>query len=224
VTAVLGVVAALEMERRWIVAPEPLVETSGVGAERAGSAARRLLNRGAGALVSWGIAGGLDPKIGPGTVVLPKTVIGADGSRHEVDPGWHGRLLAKIRDRVDVSTSDLLHAARPIVTAEEKFELHRRSGAGAVDMESAAVAAIAGHAGNPFIAVRAVVDAATTSVPVAALKMFDEGGRLKRRSLLRLVLRPLAWPVLVALARANAAAGRSMRRVWSAAGPDLGLS
>jgi hopanoid-associated phosphorylase len=224
VTAVLGVVAALEMERRWIGAPEPLVETSGVGAEKAGAAARMLLDRGAIALVSWGVAGGLDPTIDPGTVVLPDAVIGTDGSRHKVDLGWQGRLLAKIKDQVDVSTSKLLDVARPITTAEEKCALYRRTGAGAVDMESAAVAAIANGAGVSFIAVRAVVDAATTSLPDAALMMFDERGQLKRSSLIRLALRPLEWPGLIALARANAAAGRSMRRVGSAAGPDLGWS
>ena len=223
-TAVLGVVAALEMERRWIVAPEPLSETSGVGADSAGAAAHRLVERGATALVSWGMAGGLDPSLAAGTVLLPKALIGSDGSRIRVDLEWHGRVLAKIKDRVGVSTSVLLDVARPISTVHEKRELHSRTGAGAVDMESAAVASVSNHAGIPFVAVRVVVDAAATALPEGALGMFDEGGRLKRSSLVRIVLRPLEWPGMIALARASAAAGRSMREVWSAAGPDLGLS
>lgn len=220
----LGVVVALEMERRWISAPEPLIETSGVGAERAEAAARRLLDRGATALVSWGSAGGLDPKISPGTVVLPRAVIDTAGSRSEVDLEWRDRLRAKIGDRVEVSTSELLDVARPITSAEEKRELHRRTGAGAVDMESAAISAVANQSGISFIAVRVVVDGAAVPIPKAALGMFDEGGRLKKSSLIRFVLHPLGWPGLIALARANASAGRSMRRLWSAAGPDLGLS
>jgi adenosylhomocysteine nucleosidase len=224
VTEKFGVVAALEMERRWIGVPEPLVETSGIGAKNARAAACRLLDRGATALVSWGAAGGLDPMIGPGTVVLAGVVIGADGSRSEVDLGWRDRLLAKISDSVDVTTAELLDADRPIATAEEKRELHNSTGAGAVDMESAAVASVSKQSGIPFLAVRVVVDTATTALPAAALTMFDEGGQLKRRSLVRLVLRPFELPALVALARANAAAGRSMRGVWSASRPDLGLS
>jgi len=224
VIEVLGVVAALEMERRWIGLPEPLVETSGVGAEKAAAAARRMLDRGATALVSWGVAGGLDPKIGPGTVLLPDAVIGTDGSRLVVDLEWRGRLLAKVKGRVDVSTSDLLDVARLIATAKEKCKLRRRTGAAAADMESAAVAAIANQTGISFIAVRVVVDAAADSVPKSALMLFDEEGRLKRSSLTRLVLRPFEWPGLVVLARASTAAGRSMRTVWSAARPDLGLS
>lgn len=219
-----GVVAALEMERRWIGVPEPLVETSGIGAEGAKAAARRLLDRGATALVSWGSAGGLDPKIRSGTVVLPHAVIDTAGSRSSVDLEWRDRLLAKIANRVEVSTSELLDVARPITSAEEKRELHHRTGAGAVDMESAAVAAVAKQSGISFIAVRAVVDAATVAIPKAAPEMFDEWGRLKKSSLIRFVLHPLGWPGLIALARANASAGRSMRRMWSAGEPDLGLS
>jgi nucleoside phosphorylase len=224
VTETLGVVVALEMERRWISAPEPLIETSGVGAERAEAAARRLLDRGATALVSWGTAGGLDPKICPGTIVLPQAVIDTAGSRSEVDLEWRDRLVTRIGDRVDVSTSELLSVVRPITSAEEKRELHRRTAAGAVDMESAAVASVSKRAGIRFIAVRVVVDAAAVSIPKAALGMFDEGGRLKKSSLIRFVLHPLWWPGLIVLAHANAAAGRSMRSLWSAAGPDLGLS
>ncbi len=217
-------VAALEMERRWIGAPQPLIETSGVGAERAGAAACRLLDRGATALASWGVAGGLDPETGPGTVVLPETVITADGSRFAADLEWRGRLLSKIVDRVDISTADLLEVDQPIATAEEKSALHRRAGAGAVDMESAAIAAVSKQAAIPFLAVRVVVDAATRSIPEVALTIFNEGGRLQRSSLIRLVLNPIGWPGLIALARARGSAGRSMRHLWSVAGPDLGLS
>ena len=137
---------------------------------------------------------------------------------------WRDRLVIRIGDRVDVSTSALLSVVRPITSAEEKRELHRRTAAGAVDMESAAIAAVAIQSGISFLAVRVVVDAAAVSIPKAALGMFDEGGRLKKSSLIRFVLHPLGWPGLIVLARANAAAGRSMRSLWSAAGPDLGLS
>ena len=90
-TAVLGIVAALEMEGRWILASEPLVEVSGGGEERARAAAHSLLERGASALVSWGVAGGLDPELEPGSVVLPDAVVHTDGSSQEA-PGLCGHL------------------------------------------------------------------------------------------------------------------------------------
>ena len=223
-TAVLGIVAALEMERRWIGAPEPLVELSGVGDARAENAAHRLVDRGATALVSWGVAGGLDPNLEPGTVVLPDAVVHPDGSSQEVDLAWRDRLLERVSGRVVISTLSLYHASSALTLPDEKRAVYERFGAGAVDMESAAVAAIAAEMGIPFIVVRVVVDAAGVRLPEVALTMCDEGGRLKKSAVLGLIFQPGEWRGMLSLGRANAAAGRSMRKLWSAAGPDLALS
>jgi hypothetical protein len=219
-----GIVAALRMERRWIEDPETPVEVSGVGFRRAESAARRLLDRGATALVSWGVAGGLDPDLRVGTVVLPDAVVEPDGSYRKTDLEWRDRLLARVGGRVVTATSPLFHAVKVITEPADKLEIYRRTGAGAADMESAAVAAVAAEIGAPWIAVRVVVDAADVRLPDFALSLCEEGGRLKSSVFLWLVLRPGKWPGLFALARANAAAARSMRRVWSIAGPDLAHS
>lgn len=223
-TAVLGIVAALEMERRWTGIPEPLIEVSGAGEERAEAAARRLLDRGATALVSWGVAGGLDPDLKPGTVILPDTVIRPDGSGLGADLEWRDRLLARVRGRVETSTMQLFHTVSVIASVNEKCVLRERFGAVAVDMESGAVAAVAEETGIPFIAVRVVIDAADVQLPKAALTMCDERGRLKTSSLFRFVLRPGEWGTLIDLARANAAAARAMRSVWTCGAPDLALS
>jgi hopanoid-associated phosphorylase len=224
VTPVLGIVAALEMEGRWIRASESLVEVSGGGEKRARAAAHRLLERGATSLVSWGVAGGLDPDLEPGTVVLPDVVVDTDGSSYPVDVAWRDRLLMRLRSRVVTCTSPLVHATQPITAPAEKIELHRRTRAAAVDMESAAVAAVANEVGIPFLVVRVVVDAAGVRLPEVALTMCDEGGRLKKSAVWRLVFQPGEWRGMLRLGRANTAAGRSMREVWSAAGPDLALS
>lgn len=223
-TVVLGVVAALETERRWIPAAEALIELSGIGNQRAEKAARRLLERGATALISWGVAGGLDPDLRPGTVLFPDEIIGPDGSILAVDLGWRDRLLARAPDRVFTSTLPLLGTVQPITSPDEKRAAHRRTGAGAVDMESAAVSAVSNAAGIPFIAVRVVVDAADVCLPEAALTMCDEEGRLRRSSLFRVLVRPGDWGAMIGLARANAAAGRAMRSLWLAGEPDLALS
>ena len=222
-TPVLGIVAALEMEGRWVLAPECLVEVCGVGEERARAAAHRLLKRGAVALVSWGAAGGLDPGLKPGAIVLPD-VVDTDGSSHPVDVAWRDRLLMKIQGRVVTSTSPLVHATRPVTAPAEKMKLHRQTGAAAVDMESAAVVAVANEMGIPCLVVRVVVDADDVRLPEVSLTMCDEGGRLKRSAVMRLIFQPAEWPGMLRLGRANAAAGRSMRELWSAAGPDLALS
>lgn len=220
----LGVVAALEMERRWIRNPGPLVELSGIGDKRADHAARRLVERGATALVSWGVAGGLDPDLDPGTVILPDAVIGADGSNHEVDLAWRNRLLERVRGRVVTSTLPLYHARSMITTVEEKNKISERFGAGAADMESAAVARVAMANRMPWIAVRVVIDAADQSLPAAILTATGDDGRLRVGSVVGFIFRPRLWRPLIALGRAGSAAGRSMRRLWVATRPDLALS
>jgi adenosylhomocysteine nucleosidase len=212
------------MERRWIGVPEPLVELSGVGDRRAENAAGRLVERGATALVSWGVAGGLDRDLNPGTVILPDTVIGADGSSHGVDLEWRDRLLERVRGRVVTSTSPLYHATSVITTADEKRSIYERFGAGAAEMESAAVARVAFANHMPWIAVRVVIDASDQDLPAAILTATGADGRLRMGSVVGLILRPRLWNPLIALGRAGATAGRSMRRLWAVAQPDLALS
>ena len=223
-TSVLGIVTALEMERRWIRTPGPLVELSGIGDTRAEHAANQMVERGATALVSWGVAGGLDPVLNLGTVILPDTVIDADGSSHGVDLKWRDRLLERVRGRVVTSTSPLYHATSVITTADAKRSLYERFGAGAADMESAAVARVALANHLPWIAVRVVIDAAGQDLPAAILTATGNDGRLRVRSVGGLILGPRHLQPLIALARAGSAAGRSMRRLWAVAQPDLALS
>jgi adenosylhomocysteine nucleosidase len=224
--ATIGIVTALEMERRWIGSTNDtaFVEVGGMGRARAKAAATRLLDRGVKALVSWGIAGGLDGALEPGTVVVPEVVVGADGTCLHADAGWRDRLLSRISDGVQISVEPILHVDEVITSPDQKRELHERRHAAAVDMESYGVATVAQDAGVPWIVIRAVGDAADHEVPRVVTNVSDSRGRLRIVAVLGLVFRPRLWPALVTLGRANAAAGRSMRRVWRAAGPDLALN
>jgi hypothetical protein len=111
-----------------------------------------------------------------------------------------------------------------ITTVDEKRTIHERFGAGAADMESAAVARVAVENDIPWIAVRVVVDAADQELPAAILTATGDDGRLRAGSVVGLILRPQLWRPLIALGRASAAAGQSMRRLWAMAQPDLALS
>ena len=218
----IGIVTALEMERGWI-GSAVMFEVSGMGRARAEAATTRLLDRGATAVVSWGIAGGLDPDLEPGTVVIPEFVVDADEGPRYADAGWRNRLLVRIEKLVPISGDPMFHADDVVTSPARKNELHERWDAAAVDMESAGIARVAQGAGVPWIIIRVVGDVADQALPKAVTELSDENGRLRAGAVAGLVLRPRLWPTLLALGRANAAAGRSMRRVWEAAGPDLAL-
>lgn len=225
----LGIVTALPMERAWLgVIDErqgPVVEVSGAGSRRAREAAQRLLERGVTALASWGVAAGLRREVGAGTVVLPRRVIASDEEGYDVDAGWHRGLLDRLEDRVEVSTGALVRSPHLLETAAAKVELGRRSGALAADMESATVGAVAATGGVPFLAVRVVLDGATSPLPRSVALALDSAGRVRPGGLWPSVLaHPEEWGMLLDLARSWRAARRAMLEVWRVAKPDLALS
>ena len=172
-----GVVAALAAEARVLGPAQPrgqglavladgnLLAVSGMGSRAARSAAERLIDAGATSLVSWGLAGGLDPELEAGAVCLPREVIAADGSRSA-----HRAILAGVPVMLlslpvaPASPHDaLLTAEHALETTADKGAARRATGACAVDMESSAVAQVADAHGVPFIAVRVIVDTAGDS-------------------------------------------------------------
>jgi adenosylhomocysteine nucleosidase len=174
-----------------------LVHLCGVGRKRAARAAQSLLNRGATALLSWGTAGGLVPGLAPGSLVLPKTVMGSDLSLFQVDPSWHERLRNRLEGRIGLRSGTLIESPTVLMTPEEKRALASRTGAVAVDMESAAVAFTAEEAGLPFVAIRVVSDTLDQTLPSSVLSAYDKSGHLKMWRLLKgLVQHPeelLGW-------------------------------
>lgn len=220
----VGYVAALEMESRWLGdADGHEVVVAGMGRDRAAAAAHRLVARGVVGLVSWGIAGGLDPELEAGTVVLADGVVVEGGSTLTTDRGWLARLEAELDGRVPSVAGMLFHSDEILSSVQQKRTVRDRWNAVAVDMETAAIAGVASEAGLPWIAVRAVTDTASMSLPSQVADGGGEDGRLRLTAIAGLILRPWIWPDLVRLARASRAAARTMRRVRSTAGPDLAL-
>ncbi len=71
-----------------------VVRCGGVGPEAARAAARDLLDGGATALASFGLAGGLKPDYWPGLAVVASEVVTPEGRGYAIDRAWHSRLLA----------------------------------------------------------------------------------------------------------------------------------
>jgi adenosylhomocysteine nucleosidase len=221
----LGVVAALEAEARTLgvavrrhdglasLGGGALLAVSGMGGHLAAPAARRLVDAGASALMSFGLAGGLDPTLDAGTVVLPSEVISRDGARFPTSAEWHRQLSLAVAEMTPVASGTLLTSVQPIDTAELKAAAFRESGAVAVDMESVSVAEVAAAHNLPFMAVRVIVDGAADVLPQAVLAA-SRGGHL---SVLRLVCGLAAAPRdivgVIRLARRYRAATRSLSAV-----------
>jgi len=222
-----GVVAALAAEARAlspaarsgahpILANGTLVTVSGIGCAAAGRAARDLIGAGATALVSWGMAGALDPKLAAGTVCLPDEVIASDGTRYSTARHWREPLAALVAAKRPVAGGKLLTSVQAIDTVTAKDAAYRATGAAAVDMESAAVAQAAAAHGLPFIAIRVIVDTAGDALPRAVVAASCAGQVQIWRLIVGLLISPADIAPLVRLARRYRVAIRSLEAVAGA--------
>jgi adenosylhomocysteine nucleosidase len=192
----------------------PIVFCSGGSAERARDGARQLAGDGVAGLVSFGIAGGLDPHLRPGTILLPHFVLAENGTRFETAREWRERVSAEAGKNLSIAAGTIAGRDRPVLGAQEKRALFEKTGAAAVDMESHAVAEVAREAGLPFLAVRAIADPAARSVPPWALAGIGPEGQTRPLAVLaEIAFRPWEWPALFHLARDTAAAMAGLRRV-----------
>lgn len=179
--AVIGVICALRSEARCLgrtfaadaslerLADGTLVAVTGMGAARATAGAQALRAAGAQALLSFGMAGGLDPQLRAGDVVLPVEVVTPQGAAYATSAPWRLQLYEAARHAGGVSCGRLVTSDAPVLARSAKAALFRDCGAVAVDMESAAVARVASDGALPFMALRAVIDAAGASVPQLVL-------------------------------------------------------
>jgi adenosylhomocysteine nucleosidase len=176
--------------------------------------ARSLIEAGATALASWGMAGGLDPTLSAGAILLPTEVVGPDGRIVNTEPGWRNRLSAAVAAHAPVRSGRLLTTPRAIGSVADKAELFKTTGAVAVDMESAAIGAVAEQHQLPFMAVRVVVDSAADVLPRAVTAAADNEGHLQIWRLIgALALAPNELAPLIRLARRYRAANRSLAAI-----------
>jgi adenosylhomocysteine nucleosidase len=164
-------------------------------------AAERLLREGARSLISFGLAGGLDPALTPGDLITADTVL-SGGRLLPCDAALTWSLGARRVPRV-------LAGDAIVATARDKARLFAESGAAAVDLESGAVAELATEAGVAFAVLRAICDGADRNLPRAAVEGLDAAGRIAPLKLIAALLRdPGQISGLIALGR-DAARARS---------------
>jgi hopanoid-associated phosphorylase len=225
----VGVVAALGAEARALGRARPhraasasfgnlaflsdgsLVAVSGMGGAAASAAARALLDSGVSALMTFGLAGGLDPSLACGSILMPEQIL-SGAERFATTSAWRERLILRL-DAQRVSRGALLSVPAPVAQATDKARLFRDTGALGLDMESAAVAALAAREGLPFICIRVVVDTAADSLP-ACVVAASEAGRVRSAALLAGLLRsPAQIGALILLARRYRRAIAALRAI-----------
>jgi adenosylhomocysteine nucleosidase len=146
-------------------------------------------------LISTGLCGALDPALVCGDIFI------ATGPGHNLPT----RMTKPYR------TGTLISQDRVATTPLEKAAL-RATGAGAVEMEAAAVAAKAQEYNIPFYCIRVVGDTANEALPLDFNQMRDAEGRFSRWKIIGAALRdPLRiFPELITLQRTSKSAALAL--------------
>jgi adenosylhomocysteine nucleosidase len=165
-----------------------------------------LIAQGATALVSFGLAGGLDPMLRPGTVIVPSGVM-SDGATLATDPSLaacFGGLTGHM----------ILAGATVVAETAAKRRLFATTHAHAIDLESGPVARIAQTYELPFVVVRAICDPVERDLPPAALVALDPDGEIGLLPVMRSLMRQPSQIIgLLTVARDAALARRALARV-----------
>ena len=128
-------------------------------------------------LISSGFAGGADPSLGVGDLLLAENFSDA-------------QLLADAQELLTTRVGRLLSTDRVIETANDRLQLAQEHGAAAVDMETEWIARACAVRKVPMLSLRAISDTAAAPFPAPPAVLFDlERQRTSARKLATYLLR-----------------------------------
>lgn len=170
-------------------------------------------------VVSFGIAGGLDPRLATASLVIGRMVQSGD-ERFQVDSAWSDRLAAAL----PWATAGVIAGVdAPVVTVTEKARLHEQ-GACAVDMESHIAARLAAQHALPFAVLRVISDPAQRTLPPAALVGMRADGSTDAGAVIAALLKaPAQLPALIQTAHDAGAAFSALKRCRAALDDAFGF-
>ncbi|MGY2918149.1 adenosylhomocysteine nucleosidase [Bradyrhizobium sp. USDA 3262] len=140
-------------------------------------------------VISFGVAGGLDPSLKSGDVVVATEVMSGD-TRFLAASALNEEMIASAAlKRRRIVRGGLAGVEEVIAAKACKAALRSMTGAAAVDMESHIAAAYAAKAGIPFAALRVISDPAHRALPELAKSAVKPNGDIDLRKVLRGIAR-----------------------------------
>ena len=219
----LTILTALAAERKILANPpvaDITIHQCGMGCESAYKQAPRLP---AGTILgNIGVSGGMAPGLGPGTIILVDGICNQCfrpaclKASYQPDVALVDMLEAVLREQgIDYRRGTVLCVDEPLLTPADKAKAHDRTGALAVDMESAGVAEAALRMGLTFFCLRVVCDPAQRGVARELLQGVDDRGNSRPFHLLATVCgHPRLFSGVLRMAGDFSRAATGMRRAW----------
>ena len=188
----LGLERDGDLSRGTLAGHEVVATITGVGMTRAAAATERLLAIGVDRVIVIGIAGGVDTALPIGTVVTPEVIVdGAQGTEYRL-PAW-----SPVTPQRRIVTYDDFDVEIQVMGRLQE------EGYAAVDMETAAVAAVCEREGVAYSVFRAISDNATDGSVDSAIAgmLHPDGTPDARAALLYMLRRPWRIPRMARLGR-----------------------
>jgi adenosylhomocysteine nucleosidase len=195
-----------------------LIKTA-VGEQRAAEAVRAVRKERFDLFFSTGCAGALSPELVPGDLAIATAIIGnASGVQYQTDPVHRERArVAAQRAALRTVVGPVLCSPRVLASVAAKQAAAVSTGSVAVEMEGAAIGALAQQAGVPFASVRAILDTAATELPGSGDFLDPQTGTVRPLDVVRYLARqPGALSQLLTLQRMMTAAQSSLDKFFQA--------
>ena len=142
-------------------------------------------------LLIAGLCGGLDPSLGTGDLILAREVLDESGEGLQPPSTMVSSARRAMRNEGSrFVCSRLVTVDKPVATRDAKRDLWNIHGAAGADMETAAFARVAGEHGAAWMALRAIIDPSTMSLPGS---LHDWDGEADWGTALRMARQPRDW-------------------------------
>jgi adenosylhomocysteine nucleosidase len=179
------------------------------------------------AVLSFGIAGGLDPGLTAGDVVIATGIV-AGKKRWPAHPALSDQFAATLlAGGIRSRRADIAGVDAPLLTAKDKSAMRLATGAAAVDMESHVACEFAARHGLVFAAIRIICDPATRTMPAMVANALKPNGDVDHLAVLAdLLKKPMQIAALPRLANEARTSFRALGRCRDLLGigrgfPDL---
>lgn len=163
-------------------------------------------------LVSLGYAGALAPHLLPSDLVVVNAYL--HGASAPVPGNPHAARAAMLLRRAGLSVQEgpVLTVDEPLLTPRAKRRAYTGTGALVVDMEGRWIAEEAATRGVPLIAIRAVLDEASFTLPPFIAAIIADAGQREWAHAVRALTRPSTIRSLLSLALKSRGASQALQK------------
>ncbi|MBL0337741.1 MAG: hypothetical protein IPP67_00775 [Rhodospirillaceae bacterium] len=167
--------------------PQKFVGVAGGNEKKVKSLTQGFIEQQVEGLVSFGFAGGLDPDLDVGTVIVAKSVATLSGQEILTSAKWGNKIGAQLGGFY--STGTILGSKYPIIDPQQKIDVFHQTNAVAVDMESYAMAEIAHAYQIPFTIIRVILDPAQKKIHPKIAALFQADGKIDSKGIIKILLK-----------------------------------